>query len=73
MPLPDLRNLDIYQEIGPGLDLEKIARLSDEAYFALYQEKLAEWHGCYPVAPGARLWRDTRPKPQALGDRRAVA
>jgi predicted O-linked N-acetylglucosamine transferase (SPINDLY family) len=73
VPLPDLRNLDIYHEIGLGLDIENIEMLSDEAYFALYNEKLAEWHGVYPITPDARLWRDTRPKPQALGDHRAVA
>jgi len=73
VPTPDLRNLDVYHDIGLGLDLENIETLSDEAYVALYRERLAEWHGVYPVAPDARFWRDTRPKPQALDDRRAVA
>jgi predicted O-linked N-acetylglucosamine transferase (SPINDLY family) len=73
LPVPDLRNLDVYHEIGLGLDLENIETLSNEAYLALYQEKLAEWHSSYPIAPDARFWRDNRPKPQALGERRAVA
>lgn len=73
VPTPDLRNLDIYHEIGLTLDLENIETLSDEAYLALYREKLTDWHSVYPIAPDVRLWRDSRPKPQALGERRAVA
>ena len=30
LPVPDLRNLDIYHEIGVGLDLENIEALSDD-------------------------------------------
>ena len=59
VPVPDLRNLDVYHEIGLGLDLENIETLSDDAYRALYQEKLAEWHSAYPIEPDARFWRDT--------------
>ena len=40
LPKPDLRNLDIYHEIGAELDLENIEMLTEEAYAALYQEKL---------------------------------
>jgi hypothetical protein len=72
-----LRNLDVYHEIGLGLDLENIEALNDEAYLALYQEKLAEWHNSYPIEPDARFWRDTPGRDQAqvqsLGARRAVA
>ncbi len=56
MPVPDLRNLDIYHEVGLGLDLENIEALSDDAYSLLYKEKLAEWHRCYPISPDGRLW-----------------
>lgn len=56
LPVPDLRNLDIYQEVGLGLDLENIEALPDEAYWQLYQEKLAEWHRCYPFSHDGRLW-----------------
>ena len=77
VPVPDLRNLDVYHEIGLGLDLENIETLSDEAYLALYQEKLAEWHSAYPIEPDARFWRDTpaqgQTAVQSLGARRAVA
>jgi hypothetical protein len=59
LPVPDLQNLDIYHEIGLGLDLENIEALSDEAYISLYREKLAEWDSCYPIRPDDRLWRET--------------
>ncbi len=72
-PVPDLRNLDIYHEIGLGLDIEGSELLSDEAYFALYQEKLAEWHEVYPIGPDSRFWRDGAPRVEALNDKRAVA
>ena len=51
LPVPDLRNLDIYHDIGVTLDLENIETLSDEAYYALYQEKLAEWDQLSPFIP----------------------
>jgi predicted O-linked N-acetylglucosamine transferase (SPINDLY family) len=73
LPVPDLRNLDIYHEIGLGLDIESAELLRDEAYVALYQEKLAEWHSVYPLAPDTRLWRDTRPDKLRLVGRQAVA
>jgi predicted O-linked N-acetylglucosamine transferase (SPINDLY family) len=73
LPVPDLRNLDVYHEIGLGLDIESAELLSDEAYVALYQEKLAEWHSVYPLAPDTRLWRDTRPDKLRLVGRQAVA
>lgn len=72
LPVPDLRNLDIYHEIGVGLDLENIESLSDEAYLALYREKLAERDSCYPVEPDARLWPG-RSDRDALIPQRAVA
>ena len=56
LPVPDLRNLDIYHEVGLGLDLENIEALSDDAYAQLYKEKLAEWHRCYPIPHDGRLW-----------------
>jgi len=58
LPAPDLRNMDIYHEIGLGLDLENIELLSDEAYLSLYREKLEEYHRSYPVQPDGRLWSD---------------
>ncbi|WP_174800281.1 glycosyl transferase [Methylosinus sporium] len=57
LPRPDLRNLDIYHEIGLDLDLEKIELLGDADYAALYERKLADWDAAYPIAPDARMWR----------------
>ena len=56
LPVPDLRNLDVYHEVGLGLDLENIEALSGDDYAQLYKEKLAEWHRCYPLQADGRLW-----------------
>lgn len=61
LPLPDLRNLDIYHEIGVDLDLENIEALGNDEYVALYRDKLAEWHAAYPIEADARLWREEAP------------
>ncbi len=58
LPIPDLRNLDIYHEVGCALDLEDVELLSDEQYVALYKQKLAEWHDSYPIARDDRFWRE---------------
>jgi predicted O-linked N-acetylglucosamine transferase (SPINDLY family) len=73
LPVPDLRNLDIYQEVGLGLDLENIEALSDDAYVQLYKEKIAEWHRCYPVSPDGRLWPETEQEGLPRVARLAVA
>jgi predicted O-linked N-acetylglucosamine transferase (SPINDLY family) len=73
VPVPDLHNLDIYHEIGLGLDLENIETLSDDAYRALYREKLAEWHNGYPIRPDTRLWSGRLTQIEPLEERRAVA
>jgi predicted O-linked N-acetylglucosamine transferase (SPINDLY family) len=57
LPVPNLQNLDIYHEIGLGLDIETIETLPGDAYVALYQEHLGKWHDVYPIAPDGRLWR----------------
>ncbi|HYC18767.1 MAG TPA: glycosyl transferase [Pseudolabrys sp.] len=56
LPVPDLHNLDVYHEIGMGLDLENIETLSDDSYISLYREKLEAWHNSYPIRPDSRLW-----------------
>lgn len=73
VPVPDLRNLDVYHEIGLGLEVENIETLDNEAFGALYREKLAEWHEVYPIAPDNRLWRGDAPRVEAVSDKRAVA
>ena len=72
LPVPDLRNLEVYHEIGLGLDVENMETLSDEAYRALYGEKLAEWDSSYPLTPDGRLWPG-RPEEAARSGNRAVA
>ena len=73
LPVPDLRNLDIYQEIGLGLDLENIEALSDEGYAQLYGEKFAERHRCYPVPYDGRLWTEVEKEGLPRVARLAVA
>ena len=75
VPVPDLRNLDVYLDIGLGLDLENIETLTDDAYVALYREKLAEWDSAYPVGPDSRFMRVKPAEAQvhSIGERRAVA
>jgi predicted O-linked N-acetylglucosamine transferase (SPINDLY family) len=73
LPVPDLRNLDIYHEIGLGLDIEAAETLSDEAYLAQYQEKLAEWHSAYAIPFDGRLWRGARQDKAKRVGPRAVA
>jgi predicted O-linked N-acetylglucosamine transferase (SPINDLY family) len=73
LPSPDLRNLDIYHEIGLELDLENSDLLSDEAYLALYESKLAERHNIYPIYPDMRLWPESKSPSISRLDRRAVA
>jgi hypothetical protein len=73
LPSPDLRNLDVYHEIGLELDLENNDLLSKEAYLALYEQKLTQRHNSYPIYPDMRLWRETESEPISVFGRRAVA
>lgn len=57
LPRPDLRNLDIYHEIGIGLDHERLELLDDAAYRSLYLEKLSRWDRAAPIDPDTRMWR----------------
>jgi predicted O-linked N-acetylglucosamine transferase (SPINDLY family) len=72
LPTPDLRNLDIYQEIGLELDLENIEALSDADYAALYEAKLAEWSAVYPLGPDGRFRRQDPPTAKPATKRRAA-
>lgn len=57
-PVPDLRNLDIYYEIGASIVLENIELRSERDYRQRYLEKLAECNDYAPLARDARLWND---------------
>lgn len=73
LPVPDLRNLDIYHEVGLEFDIEGAELLSDDAYLAQYLERFSEWHSAYPITPDGRMWRDTRPDKAKRSSPRAVA
>jgi hypothetical protein len=81
LPVPDLRNLEIYHDIGASLDLDASETLSDDAYIALYKQRLAEWDSFYPIEPDCRLWRaaksdpksDSKSESRPRASRRAVA
>ena len=72
LPTPDLRNLEIYQEIGLELDLENIEVVSDADYTALYEARLADWNAVYPVGPDGRLRRPDKGASKPAGKRRAA-
>jgi predicted O-linked N-acetylglucosamine transferase (SPINDLY family) len=56
LPRPDLRNIDIYREIGLEHASETIELLDDKAYRALYRDRLADWDQLYPMWPDTRIW-----------------
>jgi predicted O-linked N-acetylglucosamine transferase (SPINDLY family) len=55
--IPDLDNLDVYHEIALDFDFDAIDLLTDDAYQALYREKLTNRHNSYPIRFDTRLWR----------------
>ena len=57
LPIPDLDNLDVYHEIALDFDFDTIELLTDDAYQALYREKLTDRHNNYPIRFDTRLWR----------------
>jgi hypothetical protein len=57
-PVPDLRNLDLYYEIGASIVLEGIECEDDSAYRRRYLEKLAEWNDYAPLSRDTRLWTE---------------
>lgn len=58
-PVPDLRNLDVYYEIGATLAARGIEFEGDTAYRARYREELIVLDDFAPLAPDARLWPAT--------------
>ena len=55
-PVPDLRNLDTYYEIGAELAAQGIEFEDDDAYRARYRTQLAALDDFAPLSPDARLW-----------------
>jgi predicted O-linked N-acetylglucosamine transferase (SPINDLY family) len=58
MPVPDLRNLDVYYEIGAEIVLANVEFEDDSAYRTRYLEKLAQWNDYAPLARDSRLLRE---------------
>ena len=59
-PVPDLRNLDIYYEIGTELAAAGIEFEEDAAYRARYRAALEAMNEFAPLSPDARLWPAVR-------------
>jgi predicted O-linked N-acetylglucosamine transferase (SPINDLY family) len=57
LPQPQLGNLDIYHEVGRGLDHEGMELLNEEAYRAVYADRLTARNAFDPIAVDNRLWR----------------
>ncbi|OWV97970.1 hypothetical protein [Rhizobium sp. R693] len=55
-PVPDLRNLDVYYEVGVEIMNENIEFDDSAAYRQRYIEKLANWHALSPIPYDDRLW-----------------
>jgi predicted O-linked N-acetylglucosamine transferase (SPINDLY family) len=58
-PVPDLRNLEAYHEIGLELDLETVELLSETSYRDLYRQKLTDLNAVAPIGPDGRFWQSS--------------
>lgn len=67
VPVPDLTNLEVYDEIGTDLDSDAVEMLGRTDYLDLYGAQLRDYHRHCPVPPDARLWPGKTPpgKPAA--------
>jgi predicted O-linked N-acetylglucosamine transferase (SPINDLY family) len=59
-PVPDLRNLDVYYEIGAEIVRENVEFEDDDAYRRRYLEKLTRWHDYAPLPRDSRLWPEPK-------------
>jgi hypothetical protein len=57
MPRPDLSNVEIYGEIGAGLDHDDVEMAGVDDYEGLYRGRLAERDTFGMIPPDRRLWR----------------
>lgn len=55
-PVPDLRNMDVYYDIGTELVLEASEFESDDDYRQRYRDRLAERNDHSPLVRDTRLW-----------------
>jgi predicted O-linked N-acetylglucosamine transferase (SPINDLY family) len=56
IPMPDLRNLDVYRDTAMDNDLPAMELLDDAGYAEHYRAKLAAFDAVFPVQPDNRLW-----------------
>lgn len=56
-PIPDLRNLDVYYEVGAEMVLSEVQFEEESAYRARFVERLAKWDAHEPLPADTRLWR----------------
>jgi predicted O-linked N-acetylglucosamine transferase (SPINDLY family) len=56
LPVPDLRNLDLYYEIGADMVLEGVEFDTPEAYRARYLKRFTQSHDYAPIPADNRLW-----------------
>ncbi|MCL6707223.1 hypothetical protein M8R20_09455 [Pseudomonas sp. R2.Fl] len=60
LPVPDLRNLDVYYEIGTQILTENVEFDDTETYRQRYLEKLVKWNEYEPLIGDSRLWTEPR-------------
>jgi predicted O-linked N-acetylglucosamine transferase (SPINDLY family) len=65
IPVPDLNNLPIYDEIGTELDDDAVEMLSRPDYLDLYRAGLKAFDRHYPITPDTRLWPGAKTAPAA--------
>ena len=57
-PVPDLRNLDLYYDIGAELVQANIVFQDDQTYRQQYLDKLRSWNDYEPIPHDRRLWTE---------------
>ncbi len=57
LPKPDLRNMDVYHEIGVNLYTDDAARFADVSVEQRYRKELENWNESWPLLPDTRLWQ----------------
>lgn len=58
IPVPDLRNMDVYYEIGTELVEENLQFVDEQTYRARYLQKLKEWNDFSFIPRDNRLWTE---------------
>jgi predicted O-linked N-acetylglucosamine transferase (SPINDLY family) len=55
--VPDLSNLDFYNELGVELNVSNIQFASEKEYRAFYEEKMAARNAISPIGADSRVWK----------------